>query len=139
LEVLSKALHHAPQDAVLQYTKGLSNIFLQALDMVKMADPSMSKVDFSIIFAKLPDQTFAYQAETHVISAYREFVVKLNDSTFRPVFRRLYDWAFVHEGGMSVPENMFASSQTVLGDNPRKITFFHTYCGLLDFFKVCLL
>jgi len=33
----------------------------------------------------------------------------------------------------------YASSQTVLGDNPRKITFFHTYCGLLDFFKVRLL
>ena len=80
---------------------------------------------------------FAYQVEVQVISAFRELVVKLNDSTFCPVFRRLYDWAFVHEAGMSVPEIWFVDSQLVLADDPRKIIFFHTYCGLLDFFKVC--
>ncbi len=37
------------------------------------------------------------QAETQVISAFKEFVIKLNESTFRPIFRRLYDWAFVND------------------------------------------
>jgi len=100
------ALHHAPQDAVLEHTRGLSNIFLQALDMV----PFLSEVDFSIDLQSCLIGLFAYQAETQVISAFREFVVKLNDSTFRPVFRRLYDWAFVREGGMSVSEIWFVSS-----------------------------
>ena len=39
------------------------------------------------------------QAETRVISAFKELVVKLNEAAFRPLFRRLYDWAFTTDSG----------------------------------------
>jgi len=42
------------------------------------------------------------QAETRVISAFKELVVKLNEAAFRPLFRRLYDWAFTTDSGAFV-------------------------------------
>jgi U3 small nucleolar RNA-associated protein 10 len=42
------------------------------------------------------------QAEFRAITAFREFVVKLNDAAFRPLFRRLYDWAFADINGRPV-------------------------------------
>ena len=42
------------------------------------------------------------QAETRVISAFKELVVKLNEAAFRPLFRRLHDWAFTTDSGAFV-------------------------------------
>ncbi|KAG2151035.1 uncharacterized protein EDB93DRAFT_318060 [Suillus bovinus] len=55
----------------------------------------------------------------HIISAFLELVVKLNEIAFRPLFRRLYDWAFA------------AENATI----ERKVTFCHMYSALLDYFK----
>lgn len=56
--------------------------------------------DFSITCVdKEPD----IQVESGAISAFRELVVKLNDAAFRPLFRRLYDWAFADDNGASQP------------------------------------
>ncbi|KAF9451337.1 hypothetical protein P691DRAFT_663457 [Macrolepiota fuliginosa MF-IS2] len=103
-DLLARTLRHAPRASALEQTRSLSKIFLEALDIIKVSDSKESK------------------AEAQVILAFREFVVKLNESTFRPVFRRLYDWAFVSE----------------TADNARQITFFHAYSSLLDFFKVLM-
>ena len=40
------------------------------------------------------------KGETGAIAAFKELVVKLNDAAFRPLFRRLYDWAFVDAKGL---------------------------------------
>lgn len=32
-----------------------------------------------------------------MISAFLELVVKLNETTFRPLFRKMFDWAFVSD------------------------------------------
>jgi hypothetical protein len=34
------------------------------------------------------------QMESAVVGAFVEFVTKLNDTAFRPLFRKLFDWAF---------------------------------------------
>lgn len=39
------------------------------------------------------------QVEHETISAFLELVVKLNETTFKPLFRKLYDWAFTKESG----------------------------------------
>lgn len=41
------------------------------------------------------------QAEARVVAAFKEFVIKLNEAAFKPLFRRLYDWAFAGDKGMS--------------------------------------
>lgn len=37
------------------------------------------------------------QVESAVVASFVELASKLNDGTFKPFFRRLYDWAFVNE------------------------------------------
>ena len=43
------------------------------------------------------------EGETVAISSFVEIVIKLNESSFKPVFRRLYDWAFADETGTYPP------------------------------------
>ncbi|KAG1775600.1 hypothetical protein EV702DRAFT_421745 [Suillus placidus] len=63
--------------------------------------------------------TGSRDGEPHIISAFLELVVKLNETAFRPLFRRLYDWAFAAESA----------------NIERKVTFCHMYSALLDYFK----
>ncbi|KAG1761179.1 hypothetical protein EDD22DRAFT_897736 [Suillus occidentalis] len=63
--------------------------------------------------------TGSSDGEPHIISAFLELVVKLNETAFRPLFRRLYDWAFAAENA----------------NIDRKVTFCHMYSALLDYFK----
>jgi U3 small nucleolar RNA-associated protein 10 len=63
------------------------------------------------------------EVEPNLINAFKELVVKLNETAFRPLFRRLYDWAFA---GETVEVN-------------HQIVFIHLYIGLQDYFKVWVL
>jgi BP28CT (NUC211) domain len=36
----------------------------------------------------------AVQIESAVVGAFIEFATKLNDTAFRPLFRKLFDWGF---------------------------------------------
>ncbi|KDR78387.1 hypothetical protein GALMADRAFT_245550 [Galerina marginata CBS 339.88] len=100
-DVLARVLSRADRPTVLEYLRAAFKIFLEALDIVKL-DSS--------------------EAETRVISAFKELVVKLNETAFKPLFRRLYDWAYIED----------------IGDVARKITFGHLYVSLLDFFKALM-
>ncbi|TFK37695.1 hypothetical protein BDQ12DRAFT_685121 [Crucibulum laeve] len=97
-EVLTRALRNAARPVVLEHLRILFRVFVDALDIIKVS---------------------ATAGESEVISAFKEMVVKLNESAFRPLFRRLYDWAF-------------AKDDT---DSAAKITFCHLYTSLFDFFK----
>ncbi|KAG8215320.1 hypothetical protein J3R82DRAFT_8911 [Butyriboletus roseoflavus] len=94
-----RALHAAPRPEVLDNLRPMFKVFMEALD-VKMV--------------------FGFtKGEPHVISAFTELVVKLNESAFGPLFRRMHDWAFADEKAT----------------NERRITFCHVYTALLDYFK----
>jgi len=56
--------------------------------------------------------------EDKAIGAYMELVIKLNETTFQPLFRRSCDWAFGADS-----------------NNGRKITFFRIFTALLNLFK----
>ncbi|KAJ3515006.1 hypothetical protein NLJ89_g2035 [Agrocybe chaxingu] len=96
-EFVGRALQHAERPTVLEHLRTAFKIFLEALDVVKADE----------------------LAETRVISAFKQLVVKLNEAAFKPLFRRLYDWAFAGE----------------IVDNQRITTFARLYISLLDFFK----
>lgn len=38
--------------------------------------------------------------ETFCLASFVEFVTKLNETTFKPLYRRLFDWAFNDLSGM---------------------------------------
>ncbi|KAI9571928.1 hypothetical protein HD554DRAFT_2300345 [Boletus coccyginus] len=97
--LLKRALHAAPRPEVLDNVRPMFKVFMEAFD-VKMV--------------------FGFtEGEPHVISAFTELVVKLNENAFRPLFRRMHDWAFADEKAT----------------DERRITFCHVYTALLDYFK----
>ncbi|KAF8125619.1 hypothetical protein EV363DRAFT_1225659 [Boletus edulis] len=99
--LLKRALHAAPRPEVLDHLRPLFKVFMGAFD-VKMV------FGFTEV-----------SGEPHVISAFTELVVKLNENAFRPLFRRMHDWAFADEKAT----------------DERRITFCHVYTTLLDYFK----
>ncbi|KAF4568223.1 snoRNA-binding rRNA-processing protein utp10 [Pleurotus pulmonarius] len=100
-DVLKRALHAADKTSVAEHLRLLFKLLMGAFESIKNGS-SESNV-----------------AETSVISTFLELVIKLNDATFRPLFRKLYDWGFTDDPG----------------DMSRRITFLHTYVALLDYFK----
>jgi len=101
-QLLKRFLRSSPRPVVLEQLRPLFKVFLEAFDVTKV---SSSKSD---------------EAEAQAISAFLELVVKLNEAAFRPLFRRLYDWAFASETDIA---------------RRRIITFCHVYISLLDYFK----
>ncbi|KAK7055439.1 U3 small nucleolar RNA-associated protein 10 [Favolaschia claudopus] len=100
-ELLRRCLRGGSRPAVQESTRSLFNIFLEAFAFKEIAEPGS-------------------EAETETIAAFIELVVKLNEASFRPLFRRLHDWAFANEASI---------------DLARKITFCNVYAALLDYFK----
>lgn len=76
--------------------------------------------------------------EANLITAFRELVVKLNETAFRPLFRRLYDWAFAGDSGTLplVQSSHWSKVDGVVVNLEHQVVFIHLYMGLQDYFKV---
>ncbi|PFH46286.1 hypothetical protein AMATHDRAFT_155738 [Amanita thiersii Skay4041] len=96
-DLLTRILRSSNRPVVSEFLRQLVKVFLESLDVAVGTDA---------------------QVESLIISAFKQLVVKLNDAAFKPIFRRIYDWAYAGE-----PENA------------KKIVFCHLYADLLDFFK----
>ncbi|KAJ7452113.1 hypothetical protein B0H11DRAFT_1742292 [Mycena galericulata] len=99
-DILKRCLRGGSRPAVQENVRTLFKIFLDAFAVDGISSPKS-------------------EAEAETISAFIELVVKLNEASFRPLFRKLYDWAFASE----------------TSNIKRKITFCNVYAALLDFFK----
>ncbi|KAF5392137.1 hypothetical protein D9757_003220 [Collybiopsis confluens] len=97
-DLLRRSIRSAARAAIQDNLRALFNVFLSAFGIVKGYTEE--------------------QILTRAVSAFVELVIKLNEQSFRPLFRRLYDWAFAGES-----------------DVDTKIMFCHVYIGLLDYFK----
>ncbi|OCH90866.1 hypothetical protein OBBRIDRAFT_729952 [Obba rivulosa] len=100
--VLKRSIQAAARPVVLEHLRQLFKTFLDAFDV-------SSRVGGD-------------EVEGPLVSAFLELVVKLNETAFRPLFRKLFDWAFTDD-------TAGASAVT------RKVTFLHIYGALLDYFK----
>ncbi|KAM6493306.1 hypothetical protein JOM56_011440 [Amanita muscaria] len=99
-DVMTRALRSAAQPLVLELLRPLVKLFLEALEVVAAAETNPS-------------------TENNVISAFKQFVVKLNETTFKPIYRRVYDWGYASD----------------TADIRKRIIFCRLYASLLDFFK----
>ncbi|KAJ7178741.1 armadillo-type protein [Mycena crocata] len=99
-DLLKRCLRGGSRPAVQENVRILFKIFMDGFNVEGISTPKS-------------------EAEAQAISAFIELVVKLNEASFRPLFRKLYDWAFADE----------------TSDLKRKITFCDIYSELLDFFK----
>ncbi|KII90106.1 hypothetical protein PLICRDRAFT_686024 [Plicaturopsis crispa FD-325 SS-3] len=102
--LLKRSLHAASRPTVLEHIRPLFKVFVEAFDVRSNSSAET-------------------EAEPEAIGAFMELVVKLNDTAFRPLFRRLYDWAFANDLGQA---------------NARKVTFCHVYGALLEYFKALM-
>ncbi|KAF9078300.1 armadillo-type protein [Rhodocollybia butyracea] len=94
-DLLKRSIRNAGRPAVQDNLRALFSVFISAFEVVSVLEVS----------------------EVNNLGICR-LVVKLNESSFRPLFRRLYDWAFAGES-----------------DPKIQIMFCHIFCGLLDYFK----
>ncbi|KAJ7146113.1 hypothetical protein C8R44DRAFT_600928 [Mycena epipterygia] len=99
-DLLKRCLRGGSRPAVQENVRSLFKVFLEGFNVEGISTPQS-------------------EAEAEAILAFIELVIKLNEASFRPLFRKLYDWAFAD----------------ATSDMKRKITFCNVYSGLLDFFK----
>ncbi|KAH9837712.1 armadillo-type protein [Rhodofomes roseus] len=100
--LLKRSLRAAERPVVLEHIRTLFTTFQTAFELI--TDTNRSEIEHA------------------VITSFLELVVKLNETAFRPLFRKLSDWAFTDEGSGHV----------------RGVTFCHTYSALLDYFKTLM-
>ncbi|KAI0270487.1 hypothetical protein BC834DRAFT_967272 [Gloeopeniophorella convolvens] len=97
-----RSLRAAQRPPVLEHIRPAFKVFLEGFDLrSRRRDAEVSKI------------------EGAAVAAFVELVTKLNDTAFRPLFRRLFDWAF------TVAESSIA----------RKVAFCNAYIALMDYFK----
>ncbi|KAI0742763.1 hypothetical protein C8Q80DRAFT_1221194 [Daedaleopsis nitida] len=98
--VVKISVKAASRPAVLENIRELFKTFLSMFDLCASGTSS--------------------ELESAVTSAFIVIVVKLNETAFRPIFRKMFDWAFAE-------------------DSARRIVIFcHVYSSLLDFFKTLM-
>ncbi|CDO68790.1 hypothetical protein BN946_scf184989.g56 [Trametes cinnabarina] len=100
LQVVKVSVKAASRPAVLETLRELFKAFLSMFELC--ADARNLEVERS------------------VTTAFIEVVVKLNETAFRPIFRKMFDWAFAKS------------------HSNRRIVFCHLYSALLDFFKALM-
>jgi hypothetical protein len=82
---------------VLEHIRPAFKVFLEGLDLRnKRRDVEIVKVCNGFFVVHVVAES-AVQMESAVVGAFVEFVTKLNDTAFRPLFRKLFDWAFTSE------------------------------------------
>jgi len=100
--ILKKAIKPADRPTILEHIRLLFKSLLDAFELCASTAEFMDSI------------------EPFVISTFIELVVKLNEAAFKPLFRKLFDWAFASD------DNNSAS---------RKLVFCHVYGALLEYFK----
>ncbi|KZT03292.1 uncharacterized protein LAESUDRAFT_744673 [Laetiporus sulphureus 93-53] len=103
--VMKRALRTAGRPVVLEHLRPIFSTYQDALELSAKDEKR--------------------QIEHELIASFLELVVKLNETAFRPLFRKLSDWAFIH--GKDGQSTM------------RVVTFCHVYDALLDYFKTLMI
>lgn len=114
--LLKKAIHAAPRGELLHQLRSLFNVFVDGFAVQVVEETSDGEVSFlSPIFSLRGSRILLLQVEHETISAFLELVVKLNETTFKPLFRKLYDWAFTQESGTATHPLFLASVELTEG------------------------
>ncbi|KAM0756059.1 hypothetical protein T439DRAFT_308506 [Meredithblackwellia eburnea MCA 4105] len=82
LDLLNRALRFGKPEEVMEHYKPVFKLFLRVFDVRRTQDLALSVEDISSI-------------EDNALGAFVQFILKLNEQTFRPLFLRTYDWAAI--------------------------------------------
>ena len=92
---MKRALHASPRADVLEHLRSLFKVFTEGFERrqnVNTWDDDEVRHIFVNSIGVLSN--FPGKAEAQSIIAFLELVVKLNEAAFRPLFRKMFDWAF---------------------------------------------
>lgn len=96
VQVVKVSVKAASRPAVLENLRELFKAFLSMFDLCAThQDADVSLIPSHLIYPRL----ISLQVESNVTSAFLEVVVKLNETAFRPIFRKMFDWAFTQSHG----------------------------------------
>ncbi|KAF8515684.1 armadillo-type protein [Hysterangium stoloniferum] len=76
-DLLKRTIRNAPRDDIQSNLRDLFALFLEGFDLCGGAETETAE-----------------NFESIVLGAFVELVIKLNEAAFKPLFRRLFDWAF---------------------------------------------
>ncbi|TIB99805.1 hypothetical protein E3Q18_01415 [Wallemia mellicola] len=114
LYLFKRGLHAADRSYIMENHKKLFKMFLEVFTVRTYANEK---------------QMDSVLVEDSAIEAFAEIVVKINESTFRPIFKRFYDWAVVDLSEEVSKKDTF---------NDRRITFYRVFNSLLDNLKAII-
>lgn len=102
LDVLNRTLRHGAAADIVENYRSIFKLFLTVFDLRRAHSDSLDLEDVTAV-------------EDNALGAFVQFILKLNEQIFRPLFLRTYDWAIIDlaESGDSDLESL-AARKTVL-------------------------
>ncbi|GAA5862132.1 hypothetical protein JCM3774_006186 [Rhodotorula dairenensis] len=82
LDLLNRALRHGKTTDVAEQYRSIFKLFLTVFDLRRVHSEAL-------------DQSDVVAVEDHALGAFVQFILKLNEQLFRPLFLRTYDWAVI--------------------------------------------
>ncbi|GAA5842726.1 hypothetical protein JCM3766R1_005764 [Sporobolomyces carnicolor] len=82
LDLLTRALRHGKTPDIVENYRSIFKLFLAVFDLRRVHSPSLDENDITSI-------------EENALGAFVQFILKLNEQLFRPLFLRTYDWAVI--------------------------------------------
>ncbi|GAA5903331.1 snoRNA-binding rRNA-processing protein UTP10 [Sporobolomyces salmoneus] len=82
LDLLTRALRHGKTPDIVENYRIVFKLFLSVFDLRRVHSPSLDENDITSI-------------EENALGAFVQFILKLNEQLFRPLFLRTYDWAVI--------------------------------------------
>ena len=82
LDLLNRALRHGKTPDIVENYRIVFKLFLSVFDLRRVHSASLDENDITSI-------------EENALGAFVQFILKLNEQLFRPLFLRTYDWAVI--------------------------------------------
>lgn len=82
LDLLNRALRHGKTNDVADHYRSIFKLFLTVFDLRRVHSDALEQNDVVAV-------------EDHALGAFVQFILKLNEQLFRPLFLRTYDWAVI--------------------------------------------
>lgn len=107
-----------PKSVIFQHSETLGGIFLKMFDLRRIQLSPLTGYNYDMVEIKM--------VEDAVNESAISMVYKLNDTTFRPIFSRMMEWAIIP-----------ASKKDVKATINRKTTWYTFLLRFFDTLKVC--
>ena len=96
---MTRALRIAERPLILELLRQLNGIFLESFDVISATGGK--EVRDAVKSYTVRSYASCIQVKDNVVSSFEQLVAKLNESAFKSIYRRMYDWAYVSDSGLS--------------------------------------